>query len=119
MTGPHPDELQPDPQLGHLLREHLEAPHPGAFVARVRARLARQQPASAWDILGAWLRPGLLAAAVMLLAVGFLLGRLLPAAGGTSTLEEALRPAGGVAQLIGSTPPSPDRVLAVVLEGGQ
>lgn len=113
MTAYDPFDPRPDPRLGHLLREHLEAPDHAAFVARVRAALA--VPAvSSWDVLAGWTRPGLAAAAALALAAGLWFarsGHLTPAAD-----EPAV--ASGPAELVAAAqPPSVDGLLATALEG--
>ncbi len=62
-----------DAELGALLRTHLEGDHHAAFVARVRAGLRADLTAGPFDVLGAWMRPGIAAAAVIALTAGWYL----------------------------------------------
>ena len=84
--------------LGRALREVLDAGDDRAFVARVmeevRAFEIRQTGNDWWEILGAWARPGLAAAAAtVVLAVGWTLGSGTAAAANEITAEDALRAA--------------------------
>lgn len=106
-------DLRPDPELGHLLREHLGGANPAAFGARLRAAVAASAE-SPWDVLAGWVRPGLAAAAALLLALA-LLGRTLAApervaSAGDGDLAEAL---------VLAEAPSPDAVLGAALEEGR
>ena len=62
----------PSPEVGELLRRDFEGPDGPSFVNRLAVRL-RALPArdTEWDVLAAWARPRVLAAA---LAAGLLLG---------------------------------------------
>jgi len=61
---------RPDSLLGEALREALATTDEAAFVQRVLARMPQQTDAESWwEVLGAWARPGLAAAAAALLAV--------------------------------------------------
>jgi len=62
----------PAPEVSELLRRDFEGPDGPSFIDRLTVRL-RGLPArdSEWDVLAAWARPGVLAAAV---AAGLLLG---------------------------------------------
>jgi len=70
MTGNAFDHER-DAELGALLRDHLDAPGHAAFVARVRAGVARETALSPFEVLGSWLRPGLAAAAIVAVAAGW------------------------------------------------
>ena len=72
-----------DPELGALLRAALDDGGDAAFAARVRAAIGRERRDGTWDVLARWLRPGLAAAAAIVLAVlmGTQLGPLRQAAG--------------------------------------
>jgi hypothetical protein len=70
MTGNAFDQER-DTQLGALLRTHLEPAGHAAFVARVRAGLAAEIAPGPFEILGAWMRPGLAAAAIIAAAAGW------------------------------------------------
>lgn len=62
-----------DAELGALLRAHLEGDRQAEFTARVRAALRADLAAGPFDILGAWMRPGIAAAAIIALAAGWYL----------------------------------------------
>ena len=62
---------------GAWLREALSVPEDPSFVARVMARIPART--AWWDVLGEWARPGLAAAAVLVMVGGFWLGRLVAA----------------------------------------
>lgn len=70
----NPFDAGPDEALGALLREALAGSDDAAFVARVRAGLPQAQ-VSAWDLLARWVRPGLVAAALVALAAGLWLSQ--------------------------------------------
>jgi hypothetical protein len=118
-----PFDPRPDAELGQLLRAHLAADDDAAFAARVRAALATvpgprrstRRPSS-WDVLAAWARPGLAAAAVLVLALGWWL--LRAGAPGDSSLDEVLVAASapGAALTATAQPPSTDAVLGLLLE---
>lgn len=61
---------EPDPRLGALLRSYLdrEARHE-QFAARVLARLG--EPASFWEVLAGWARPGIAAAVLAAALAGY------------------------------------------------
>jgi hypothetical protein len=107
MTQPNPFDHAPDPVLGRLLREHLEAENTPAFVAQVQAAARMAQPESFLEVLAEWTRPGLAAAAILILAVGMWLSLgLAPSTSTTASLEEGLIP-------------GRDVVIASVIEGQQ
>jgi anti-sigma-K factor RskA len=58
-----------DPELGALLRAAYDDGADAAFAARVRGAIARDRREGTWDVLAHWLRPGLAAAAAVILAV--------------------------------------------------
>ncbi|HWA41041.1 MAG TPA: hypothetical protein VG712_05475 [Gemmatimonadales bacterium] len=60
-----------DEALGAALRAHLEPAGHAAFVAQVRARMAGASAAGPFEILGAWMRPGIAAAALIAAAAGW------------------------------------------------
>ena len=112
---------RPDPTIGRLLREHLRTDDDAAFVARVRqaARSAgrSQRPASGeWDLLAGWFKPGIAAAAAVLVAalVGVGVGE------GTSalvSLAETLGPAEAPTELLAAdAQPDPQVLLSPLLE---
>jgi len=99
---------RPDPALGRLLREHLVPADHEEFVARMRAAARREglgrHVARPWlgpaalDLPDGWFRPGIAAAAAVL--VGALVGAGVVDSGSRPTLlAEALRPAEAPAQL--------------------
>ncbi len=93
-----PFDHRPLRDLGKTLREVLETDDNRAFVARVmvevRAPDMRRLRGDWWKVLGAWARPGLLAAAVLVaLAVGLTLATAPTAPVRQATAEEALRAA--------------------------
>lgn len=109
-----PFDPRPDPELGHLLREHLGGGDPAAFGARLRAAIAGAQPASPWDVLSGWAMPGLAAAALMLLTLGMLLARGPESRG---AMEQALELTTAPAELVAAAySPSPDVVLGAAME---
>lgn len=65
-----PFSAAPDHELGTALRAALEAPHHGAFLTRVRARLAQQE--RRWeDELSRWFWQGLVAASLATVLAGW------------------------------------------------
>lgn len=106
-------DLRPDPELGHLLREHLTGADPDGFAARIRAAVAAARPASPWDVLAGWAAPGLAAAALILLGLALLLGRSLADPG---PLDQAFEPAAPAALVAVSHSSSPDVVLGAAME---
>ena len=116
MTNPF--DSGPDERLGALLRAHLDASEHGAFVARVRRALARPAPDTSWDVLAAWVRPGLAAAAALALAVSLWIG--LGAAGDIEpvSLADAVQSTGLPETLLagsGGDGASTDAMLAAVV----
>jgi hypothetical protein len=117
---------RPDPVIGRLLREHLVPDDNDAFVVRMQAA-ARQEGLSrvapprrrgffALDLPEGWFRPGIAAAAALL--VGVLVGaRVTDGRTGSVWLAEALRPAGAPAELFAvDARPDPQLFLAPLLE---
>ena len=112
---------RPDPVIGRLLREHLSAADDAAFVARVRQALRAggrpQRPSSGeWDLLAGWFKPGIAAAAAVLVAalvgVGVGDGGSMPA-----SLAETLGPAEAPAELLAAdAQPDPQVLLSPLLE---
>jgi hypothetical protein len=99
---------RPDPALGRLLREHLVPGGHEEFVARMRAAARREglgRPAArrwfgpaALELPDGWFRPGIAAAAAVL--VGALVGAGVVEGGSKETwLADALRPAEAPAEL--------------------
>lgn len=115
MTAHDPFESGPDVALGRLLREHLDAGDDARFIARVRAALLTE-PVTSWDILARWARPGLAAAASIVIGLGFWLA--MQRGGEVATLADAMQPAGAPTQLLaGSQTSSSDVLLGSLMEG--
>ena len=109
---------RPDPELGAALRRALDPPRGDqtAFVARVMARYDGALAAATvptWEVLAAWSRRGLAAAAAAAVLVGFLLGRALWAPEPPATLDAALTP---VALINATDPPDASVVFASLVE---
>lgn len=89
------------------------------ILERARAALEgrRLHGASPWEVLAGWARPGLAAAAAVLVAVA---AAMSLAAGPRPTLEEALRPSNGEtpagAVVLASSEPSREAVARLVLQ---
>jgi hypothetical protein len=98
-------DSRPDPALGALLREHLDAGDPRGFAARVLARLPRKGAATQWEVLAGWSRPGIAAAFLLAAALGywFVLQQPAPAPAVTAEVQELASPA------------DPETLMAVVL----
>lgn len=112
---------RPDPVIGRLLREHLSTDDDAAFVARVRRAVhgpARWQgPASGeWDLLAGWFKPGLAAAAAVLVAA--LVGVVVEDSGSAlRSLAETLGPAEAPAELLAADAhPDPQVLVSPLLE---
>lgn len=87
MSDLSPNDVAPDVELGHALREALAMPHDGAFVTRMRA-LVRQQPARGWDdVLAGWFWQGVLAAS-MAAVLGAVALRVLETTPASPTMSE-------------------------------
>lgn len=67
----NPFGLERDAELGALLRTHLEGERHAEFVAQVRGTVRADRAAGPFEILGAWMRPGIAAAALIALAAGW------------------------------------------------
>lgn len=125
MNDPRTFDHRPDPELGAALRAALDsADDDRAFVARVMARYdAALERASmpAWEVLAAWSRRGLAAAALIAVIGGFVLGRsvLAPAADSTATIDAAMAPADGpglTALMTADDPPDASIFLTSLVE---
>ena len=110
MKNPELFDHRPDPELGNALRAALEAPgDQSTFVARVMAnydRALEQATVPTWEVLASWFRPGLAAAIVALIA-GFLVGQAVGNTGDTETIETAMAPAEGPGLAALVTAPDP------------
>lgn len=89
----NPFDPDRDPELGALLRAHLEGADPAGFAARVLERLPRV--GNPWEVLAGWARPGVAAALVLSAALGYWLGLAgqpaeMPAAAEVLAVEQPL-----------------------------
>ena len=124
MKNPELFDHRPDPQLGSALRSALEPPggaDQSAFVARVMAnydRALEQSTVPTWEVLASWFRPGL-AAAIIALIAGFLVGQAVLNAPETDSIETAMAPAEGpglAALVTASDPPDASVVFTSLVE---
>lgn len=124
MTSPSPFDHRPDARLGQALKDALTVGDDVSFTRRVLAAAERAFGAGPirddwWDVLTAWARPGVAAAAA--LALGATLWVALASSRGSRdvTLEDVFRPAGEAdpaAMLVAdAAPPDLDQLLAVAL----
>lgn len=116
---------RPDPTIGRLLREHLASTDDADFILRVRAA-AREAGIGrrdlrpwlgrfGWDVPDDWFRPGIAAAAAIL--VGALLGvGIVERAARPVWLAESLRPEGAPAEFFADQRPDPELLLTRLLE---
>lgn len=122
MTETPSFDHRPDPELGAALRAALEPKDDqSAFVARVMARydnaLAHSSVATL-DVLAAWFRPGMVAAAAALV-LGFLFGRTILDRAAPESIDTALAPieGPGLAALVTSAdPPDASVVFTSLVE---
>ena len=115
MTAHDPFESAPDAALGRLLREHLSAGDDDRFAARIRAAVWAERDSS-WDVLARWARPGLAAAASLIMGLGLWLA--LQGGGDVVTLADAMQPAGAPTQLLAGTGASSSEMfLGSLVEG--
>ncbi len=119
-----PFDSEPDRELGRLLRGYWDTPEHAGFVARVVARAQSQPVDNSWDVLARWARPGLPAAAVVAVLLGIWLTQTFnrPAAAGDAGVApvgfDETSAAAVPSRLLASVgPPTPDVVLAAVVEG--
>jgi hypothetical protein len=125
MTEKPSFDHRPDPELGAALRAALEptGDH-SAFVAGVMARYDRaleRTSVATLDVLAAWFRPGMVAAAAASLVLGFLLGRTIldPRGGAPESIDAAMAPVEGpgLAALVTSyDPPDASVVFTSLVE---
>ena len=81
---------RPDRVLGDALREALSAPDDAAFARRVVDRMPSVLAGESWwEVLGGWARPGVAAAAAVLVAVGVWSGERAADAGSPETVATA------------------------------
>jgi|GEM_PF-1336802 len=112
-----PFDHRPDRALGRALRDLLSPEDHRAFVTRVihAAQLQFRGPTgpSWWDILGAWLRPGLVAA-VLIAGVAWIGAQPRQESGSATLADAPLADAGNVeetAWALALDPPDVDVVL--------
>jgi hypothetical protein len=118
-----PFSHRPDLKLGRAIGQVLTGKNRRAFVDRVmaeaRLQIERQTESSSWDVLGAWARPGLVAALLLIVAVLFGARETAPSTDEV-TLDDAFsQTAEGreeTSLLLSPSPPDADVVLAVVYE---
>ena len=109
MKNPELFDHRPDPELGNALRAALDPGDQPGFVARVMSnydRALEQATVPTWEVLASWFRPGLAAAIVALIA-GFLVGQAVLNTGDTETIETAMAPAEGPGLAALVTAPDP------------
>ena len=117
-----PFDHRPLRDLGTALREVLEVGDNRAFVARVMAEVRaldiRRLRGDWWEVLGAWARPGLVAAAALVaLAVGLTLAAAPTGPVQQATADNALRAATEVSVLtVAADPPDVGVILAAFPE---
>lgn len=115
---------RPDAELGAALRRALDPPRGdhAAFVAGVMARYDEALTAATvptFEVLAAWSRRGLAAAAVAAVLMGFLLGRSLQTAEPPETFDTAMAPTSGpglTALVTATDPPDASVVFASLVE---
>ena len=114
MTGHDPFEATQDVALGRLLREHLDAGDEASFVARVRSAVAAERDTS-WDVLARWARPGLVAAATIVIGLSLWLSAQRDP--DVPTLADAIQPSGAPTRILaGAQEPRSDVVLVSWME---
>ena len=117
-----PFDHRPLRDVGTALRELLEAGDNRAFVARVMAEVRaldmQRLRGDWWEVLGAWARPGLVAAAALVaLAVGLTLAAAPAGPVQQPTADDALRAATEVSVLtVAADPPDVAVILAAFPE---
>ncbi len=125
MRESQPFDHRPDPELGAALKAALEPKgDQSAFVARVMAQYDHALDRASiptLDVLASWFRPGMVAAAALVL--GFLLGRaVLQSSPSTESLDAAMAPAEGpglAALVTAQDPPDASVVFASLVEPQQ
>lgn len=122
MSGPSPFDHRPDPELGALLRQVLDAGGDDAFLDRVLAaagRIEAEAPAP-WQVLGVWARHGVAAVLVGLAAATIWWASASKRSEAEPSLEEALLASAETVAppfLTATTAPASfDQVLASSLE---
>lgn len=98
----NPFDHSRDEVLGARLRAHLEPAGHAAFVAQVRARMNGQSAAGPFETLGAWMRPGIAAAALVAAAAGWWLTTGTRAEVASATPVEVFAVGGGSEVMLAS-----------------
>jgi hypothetical protein len=120
-----PFNHRPDQQLGRAIREALTSEGGRAFVDSVMARVRRQgelgaESRTSWEVLGAWARPGLAAAVLLIIAALFGAREVAPPGVYEATIDDAISQTEEAPEqttlLLSPDPPDADVVLAVVYE---
>lgn len=106
-----PFDARRDAALGELLRKHLTGSDVLLFRERMRRVIADVSPASPWDQLARWARPGLAAAGLAAAVLGWLAVR---------SLDRAVSPEAGavsVQVVVAGEQTAGDLLIAAVVEG--
>ena len=118
-----PFDHRPWRDLGRVLREVLEAGDNRVFVTRVMAEIraldVRPFRSDWWEVLGAWARPGLAAAAALVaLTIGLTItSRTSGAVEETTTADDALQASTEASVLtVAANPPDVGFILATFPE---
>ncbi len=117
-----PFDHRPWRDLGRVLREVLEAGDNRVFVARVMAEIraldVRPFRSDWWEVLGAWARPGLVAAAVLVvLTMGLMISSRTTGAVEETTADDALQASTEASVLtVAANPPDVGFILATFPE---
>ncbi|MGQ0702269.1 MAG: hypothetical protein ACT4PM_03955 [Gemmatimonadales bacterium] len=112
MTSPF--DNQPDEVLGRMLREQLTGPRPEVFLARLRQAVAAAGPGSQWDVLAAWSRPRVMAAAIAA-ALLLWLGSWLATGSARQETAELVPSLPAQAVLSAQSPPV-DEIMSALME---
>jgi len=108
-----PFDVRPDAALGDLLRKHLTGSDVSLFRERMLRVLAEANPATPWDQLARWARPGLMAAGLAAAALGWLAVRSLDRA----VVPEGEGGAVSVQVIVAGQQTAGDLLIAAVMEG--
>jgi hypothetical protein len=117
-----PFDHRPWRDLGRVLREVLEVGDDRVFVARVMAEIraldVRPFRSDWWEVLGAWARPGLAAAAaVVALTIGLAISSRTTGAVEGTTADDALQASTETSVLtVAANPPDVGFILATFPE---
>jgi len=124
MNWSSPFDHRPHPELGALLREALTPDGEPAFVDRVLVAAAGAESqyygAPWWQVLGAWARPGVAAALILLAGATIWVARASSRNEADTSLEEVLlataEPMASPFLTAATAPPSFDVVLGSSLQ---